>query len=205
MLVLLFVELESAQKTPVTNQVKVVRDTSRFTPCKVTVKVRPRSKKKLLKILFAGIPSCTLKLVPLLGKNWGTPERLLEFVPRAKYVTCLFVRIIYGYYTDANGFLPHRLTLNASAMYDLAWEMLRYGLNDHSNTAYYCARRTQRRPESRNCFPKKQLLEAAELIVPCGRDVLGGFAPEQGELIIQSMDVALQYFLSNGFLNYLCN
>lgn len=174
-----------------------------FDPCKTTVNIPSSQWKRITKLALSIISSCTTRVSPLIGDDWGSPEKLLSFFPRFENVICVLLRVLYALSSNSNGRLPQRVALNASRMYDVGYRMLYATLTDHSKSARLCSRKRTPDRMEQYCYPKSQLLRAINLLVPCMREVMKNSVPEYGDTVIYAMAFSIKVIRSNGVLNYL--
>lgn len=198
-------QVEAAPRKQPRSRLNIVRDDGKFSPCKSPAVVSAVSKKRVTKFVFTLLSSCALKVIPLIGDNWGPPEKILSFMPRYKKHGCMLIRMVYAVFSDKTGHLPRRVAENATQVYELGLKMLRVVLNDYSWSSDMCARKKVLRGQKQYCYPKKQLSHVLDLVASCGREIMADTVPEQADVVIHGFMLMINTGISNGLLKYICN
>lgn len=174
-----------------------------FNPCKTGPRVLPSSKKYIAKISLSLVSTCGVRLVPLIGEEWGSLEKLLSFLPLYKHMACVVLRTLYAVFSNSNGRLPQRIALNGSEIYNVGYKMVSALLNDYSWSADVCSRTKILKGRKLHCYPKDLLLHAANLAMPCLREVFKDTVPEYAETAIHCMMLVLKKAQSTELFNNL--
>lgn len=202
---LLFVQtIAPAPADARTNRGDSTRNPNSFNPCKTATNLHPTSKKRVTKAIRSVLSICGLRMIPLLGNNWGSPEKISSFLPRTKYLGCLTTRVVYAAFTDKNGRLPQQIALNASSLVDLAYKMMKIGFSDESVSSVYCSRKARSNSTTkRYCYAKTKLMHAVDLSFACTKEILNNKAPEYADIYIYGFTQLISAVQSSGFINYL--
>lgn len=178
----------------------------KFNPCKITMTISASTRKRLTRLGLSILTSCGLRTIPLMGQNWGPPEKMIMFMPTVKYYVCILFRLVYALFTYSNDRLPARLMRNASDLYNIGIKLTYIFLTDASLPANFCALGKPKITAAEikyYCYPRPQLLRFMDLVVPCIRGIMKNTAIEHVDAVIYGLNTLFKMAEKHGLLDYM--
>lgn len=185
------------QPSPMTNTTR--GRTLRFYPCRIVTKLTAKTKKHLMKVGMSIISSCGLSIVPLIEDSWGPITKIVSFLPKARFLGCVAVRVLYGFFSTDNGRLSPQIAANATQIFNLATRWLSALLSDESISTHFCVRKGAPKTD---CYSRRQVQRLSRLAAPCVQHAAKNTLPETGDATIFAMGFMIKTAESNGVLNY---
>lgn len=143
------------------------------------------------------ISVCSFKVISATHHVWG--KQVVGMFPRALYLSCLYVRILYEAFSDRPGHLPQQLAQNSTTLFDLIQKMLKFAGTDFSISSDLCAPRVNSEPL---CYPKQPVVELLTVLMHCVRQAMKNSLPEYFEEVTFLLISAVRKVVDSGVVNY---